>query len=57
MFLNPTMGTYQTRKVRMRRMTQVKTSSPIKILFFGLISNIILSSVQMPKSKIGIKTT
>jgi hypothetical protein len=32
-FLNPTMGTYQRRKMRMRRMTQVKASNPTKILF------------------------
>jgi hypothetical protein len=32
-FLNPTMGTYQRRKMRKRRMTQVKASNPTKILF------------------------
>jgi hypothetical protein len=42
MFFNPTMGTYQRRKMKQKRMTQVKTKSPIKILFFGLLSNVIL---------------
>jgi hypothetical protein len=36
------MGTYQRRKISKKRMTQVKTSNPIKILFCGLVSNIIL---------------
>jgi len=42
MLFNPTMGTYQRRKIRKKRMTQVKTSNPIKILFCGLFSNVIL---------------
>jgi len=52
MFLNPTMGTYQRRKMSMRRIIQVKTSSPIKILFLGLISKAILSRIQISKSEI-----
>jgi len=32
-FFNPTMGTYQSRKMRKERMRQVMTNSPIKILF------------------------
>jgi len=36
------MGTYQRRKRRNKRMTQVKTNNPIKILFLGLISNVVL---------------
>jgi hypothetical protein len=39
-FFNPTKGTYQSRKMRKKRIKQVKTSSPIKILFFGLTSNV-----------------
>jgi hypothetical protein len=35
MFLNPTMGTYQRRKMRKKRIKQVKTRSPMKILFLG----------------------
>jgi uncharacterized protein YjhX (UPF0386 family) len=46
MFFNPTMGTYQRRKIRKRRRIQVKTSNPIKILFCGLSSNIILSEFK-----------
>ena len=42
MFFNPTMGTYQRRKIRKKRMIQVKTNNPIKILFCGLFSNVIL---------------
>ena len=38
-FFNPTKGTYQSRKMKKKRIKQVKTSSPIKILFFGLFSN------------------
>jgi hypothetical protein len=37
-FLNPTKGTYQTRKMRKKRIRQDMTSSPIKTLFLGLIS-------------------
>jgi hypothetical protein len=42
MFFNPTIGTYQRRKIRQKRMTQVKTNKPMKVLFFGLTSNVIL---------------
>ena len=38
MFFNPTIGTYQSRKMRKKRIKQVKTKSPMKILFLGLIS-------------------
>jgi uncharacterized protein YjhX (UPF0386 family) len=37
-FFNPTKGTYQSKKIRKKRIKQVKTSSPIKILFWGLDS-------------------
>jgi hypothetical protein len=37
-FFNPTRGTYQSRKMRKKRIKQVKTKSPIKILFCGLTS-------------------
>ena len=47
------MGTYQRRKMRTKRMTQVKTNSPMKILFCGLISKVILSNIQISKSKVG----
>jgi hypothetical protein len=40
-FFNPTRGTYQRRKMRKKRTRQVKTKSPMKILFFGLIPKII----------------
>jgi hypothetical protein len=33
MFFNPTMGTYQSKKMRKKRIRQVNTRSPIKILF------------------------
>jgi hypothetical protein len=46
------MGTYQRRKMRMNRIIQVKTNSPIKILFCGLISNVILSNIQISKSEV-----
>jgi hypothetical protein len=42
MFFNPTIGTYQSRKMRKKRIKQVKTKSPMKILFLGLISKTIL---------------
>lgn len=42
MFFSPTMGTYQRRKRRQKRITQVKTNSPMKILFLGLFSNVLL---------------
>ncbi len=42
MFFSPTIGTYPTRKMRKKRIQQVKTSNPTKILFCGLISNVIL---------------
>jgi hypothetical protein len=35
MFFNPTMGTYQSKKMREKRIRQVKTRSPMKILFLG----------------------
>jgi hypothetical protein len=38
MFFNPTIGTYQSRKMRKKRIKQVKTKSPMKILFLGLMS-------------------
>jgi hypothetical protein len=56
MFLNPTMGTYQRRKMRMRRRIQVKTNSPMKILFLGLISKAILSRIRKSKSEISYKS-
>jgi hypothetical protein len=41
-FFIPTIGTYQSRKIIRKRIRQVKTSNPIKILFCGLISTMIL---------------
>jgi hypothetical protein len=38
-FFNPTKGTYQSKKIRKKRIKQVSTSRPIKILFWGLTSN------------------
>jgi uncharacterized protein YjhX (UPF0386 family) len=40
MFFNPTVGTYQNKKMRKKRISQVKTNNPIKTLFWGLISKI-----------------
>jgi uncharacterized protein YjhX (UPF0386 family) len=40
MFFNPTIGTYQSRKIREKRIKQVKTKRPMKILFLGLMSNV-----------------
>jgi len=37
-FFNPTKGTYQSKKIRKKRIKQVKTSSPMKTLFLGLTS-------------------
>jgi hypothetical protein len=45
-FLNPTMGIYQSKKMKKKRMRQVTTSRPIKILFLGRFSNGILLWVQ-----------
>ena len=55
MFFNPTMGTYQRRKMRKKRMTQVKTSNPIKILFCGLFPNAIplKFKYEAPRPKAG----
>jgi hypothetical protein len=39
-FFKPTKGTYQSRKMRKKRTKQVKTKSPIKVLFCGLPSKI-----------------
>jgi hypothetical protein len=38
-FFNPTKGTYQSRKMKKKRIKQVRTKRPIKILFLGLSSN------------------
>jgi hypothetical protein len=51
MFFNPTMGTYQRRKITKKRITQVKTSNPIKILFCGLFSNVILLKFKYQNQK------
>jgi len=32
-FFSPTIGTYQSRKMKKKRIRQAKTKSPIKILF------------------------
>jgi hypothetical protein len=45
MVFNPTIGTYQNKKIREKRIKQVKTKSPMKILFLGLTSNV-TSSVR-----------
>jgi hypothetical protein len=42
MFFNPTIGTYQSRKMRKKSIKQVKTRSPMKILFLGLMSKKLL---------------
>ena len=46
MDFNPTMGTYQRKKMRTKRMMQVKSNNPMKILFCGLISKVIPSKVS-----------
>jgi uncharacterized protein YjhX (UPF0386 family) len=38
MFLSPTMGTYQSIKIKKKRIKQVITKRPMKILFCGLTS-------------------
>jgi hypothetical protein len=48
MFFNPTIGTYQNKKMSKKRIKQVKTNSPIKILFWGLISNVSSQKVKLP---------
>jgi hypothetical protein len=48
MFFNPTMGTYQNKKISKKRIKQVKTNSPIKILFWGLVSNGSSQKVKLP---------
>jgi hypothetical protein len=45
MVFNPTIGTYQNKNIREKRIKQVKTKSPMKILFLGLTSNV-TSSVR-----------
>jgi hypothetical protein len=46
-YFNPTRGTYQSRKIRKKRTRQVKTKSPIKTLFLGLFSKIILPKYKL----------
>jgi hypothetical protein len=41
------MGTYQNKKIREKRIKQVKTKSPIKILFLGLMSNVYSADCRM----------
>jgi len=51
-FFNPTRGTYQRRKIRKKRIKQVRTNNPIKILFLGLFSKkISFAECQNPKFK------
>jgi hypothetical protein len=38
MFLSPTMGIYQSVKIKKKRIKQVTTKRPIKIRFWGLTS-------------------
>jgi hypothetical protein len=38
MFFSPTTGIYQSKKMKRKRIRQVTTRSPIKILFFGCFS-------------------
>jgi hypothetical protein len=49
MFFNPTSGTYQRRKVKKERIRQVRTNSPMKILFLGV------GSTVTPKSYCGMR--
>jgi hypothetical protein len=51
-FFNPTKGTYQSRKMRKKRITQVKTSSPMKTLFLGLTSKSPSQKNQMSNAKV-----
>jgi hypothetical protein len=48
MFFRPTMGTYQNKKMSKKRIKQVKTNSPTKILFWGLISNGSSQKLKLP---------
>jgi hypothetical protein len=54
-FFNPTKGTYQSRKMRKKRIKQVKTSSLIKILFWGLSSK--ATSLKMRIAECGLQNT
>jgi hypothetical protein len=40
MFLNPTTGIYQSKKMKEKRIRQVMTSNPMKILFWGRFSTV-----------------
>ena len=40
------MGTYQSKKIKKKRIRQVTTNRPIKILFLGRFSKLILHRVQ-----------
>jgi hypothetical protein len=46
-FFNPTRGTYQRRKIKKKKIRQVRTKRPMKILFFGLIFKIILPQYKL----------
>jgi hypothetical protein len=50
MVLNPTIGTYQSRKMRQKRIRQVKTKSPMKVLFLGWISKNPSKTINVKKS-------
>jgi hypothetical protein len=38
-FFNPTIGIYQSKKIKKKRMRQEMANNPIKILFFGRLSH------------------
>jgi len=46
-YFNPTRGTYQRRKMRKKRTRQVKTKSPMKTLFLGSFSKMILPKYKL----------
>ena len=51
MFFNPTIGIYQSKKIKKKRMRQEITNSPIKILFFGRLSKTNLLKMSNVKTQ------
>jgi len=54
-FFNPTKGTYQSRKMRKKRIKQVRTRSLIKILFWGLSSKATSLKMRIAECRIRSK--
>ena len=54
-FFNPTIGTYQSKKIRKKRIRQVITRSPMNILFLGLASKNSSTDCGIQIAECGIK--